>query len=82
MAADAKTDKAFLDLLEQFTREGRRVAASAGTSYAPAEFANHEDGKRITKDAFKKAMDLKAKKIENHEYGPLQKRHSKLIVGE
>jgi RecA-family ATPase len=79
--SNAETDKIFIDLLEQFSREGRNVASKKGTSYAPSEFAGHADSKGITKDAFKKAMDrlLKSGKIKIEEYGPPSRRRSKLV---
>jgi len=78
---NAEVDKLFLDLLEQFTREGRNVTAKKGTSYAPHEFANHADSKGVKNIAFKKAMDrlLKSGKIKVEEYGPPTRRRSKLV---
>jgi RecA-family ATPase len=38
LAADANADRIFLDLLEQFTAEGRNVCANPGTTYAPRAF--------------------------------------------
>jgi RecA-family ATPase len=78
----AATDQLFLDLLAQFTSEGRNVTSKKGPSYAPSEFAAHADGKSVSKLAIKAAMDrlLKDKKIENFEYGPPSTRRSKLVL--
>jgi hypothetical protein len=78
----AATDRLFLDLLAQFTREKRNAVATPGKSYAPADFAGHADAKGVTKAAFKHAMDrlLKAGTIENIEYGPASTRRSKLAL--
>jgi hypothetical protein len=79
---NAETDKLFLDLLNQFTREGPNVTAKKGPSYAPAEFASHADAKGVRKEAFKKAMDrlLRAGKIENIESGSPSRRRSRLAT--
>ena len=79
---NAETDKIFLDLLDQFTREGRNVTAKKGPSYAPSEFASHVDAKGLSKEALKKAMDrlLRAAKIENRETGSPSRRRSKLVA--
>jgi RecA-family ATPase len=78
---NVETDNLFLDLLDQFTREGRNVTAKKGPSYAPSEFANHAEAKGVSKEAFKKAMDrlLGTAKIENMESGSPSRRRSKLV---
>jgi hypothetical protein len=78
---NAETDKLFLDLLAQFTREGRNVTAKKGTSYAPAEFASHADAKDVSRETLKRSMDrlLKAGKIENLESGSPSRRRSRLV---
>lgn len=79
---NVEIDSLFLNLLEQFTREGRNVVASPGRAYAPLEFSNHADGKGISKNAFKKAMDrlLKAEKIKSSSFGPPSKTRTKLVI--
>ncbi len=79
---NAEIDALFLELMEQFTREGRNVTATKGTSYAPSEFANHAEAKGVSKDAFKKAMDrlLGSSVIENVESGSPSRRRSRLVV--
>lgn len=74
-------DQIFLDLLDQFTREGRNVTTKKGTSYAPSEFANHVDAKGVSNLAFRRSMDrlLAAKKIENVEEGSPSRRRSRLV---
>jgi RecA-family ATPase len=78
---NAETENLFLELLEQFAREGRNVTAKKGTSYAPSEFASHADAKGVSKEAFKKAMDrlLGAAKIKNIESGSPSRRRSRLV---
>lgn len=81
---NAEADKLFLDLLEQFTREGRNVSAKKGTSYAPTEFAGHTDAKGMGKETFRKAMDrlLKTGKIQVEETGSPSRRRSKLVIAD
>jgi RecA-family ATPase len=71
-------DQLFLNLLEQFTREGRNVTAKKGTSYAPNEFAGHVDARGVGKQEFRLAMDrlLGARRIENVEEGAPSRRKS------
>lgn len=80
-AAAAKADRAFLEMLAQFEREGRPVSHLSGTRYAPAAFANHYQGKSLTKRQYRSAMDrlLSAGKIKCVEEGPPSKRRAKLI---
>lgn len=83
-ASAAEVDIRFLELLDQFSSEGRNVTMKKGTSYAPHEFARHADARGITKDAFRQAMDrlLKAGKIRSFEDGSPSRRRSKLIAVE
>ena len=78
---NAETDNLFLELLEQFTREGRNVTEKKGTSYAPHEFASHADAKGVGNDAFKRCMDrlLKAGRIKVETYGPPSRCRSRLV---
>lgn len=80
--SNAESDRLFLDLLDQFTKEGRNVTAKQGPSYAPTQFAAHADAKGTTKQAFKAAMDrlLKAGTIKNITEGPPSKLRSKLVL--
>jgi RecA-family ATPase len=57
LAADAKADAIFLELVARFEREGRDVSASPSPSYAPKVFAEHPDAKGLTARALRAAMD-------------------------
>ena len=48
IAAAAKAERVFLDLLATFTAQSRDVSDSPGSNFAPTEFAGHEP---MTKDA-------------------------------
>jgi RecA-family ATPase len=56
MAAEAKTDDAFLTLLKRFNAQGRNAADRKGTSYAPALFAEEPDNHGFGKKQFEDAM--------------------------
>jgi len=56
MEADARDDRAFLDMLDEFERQGRDISASPSTTYAPALFAEHPDGKKLSKERYRAAM--------------------------
>lgn len=45
IAADAKADDVFLELLARFTRDNRNVGHRKGTNYAPALFAKEPEAK-------------------------------------
>ncbi len=72
----------FMKLLSQFTCEGRNVTAKKGPSYAPKEFSENVEGKRISDKRFKHAMDnlLSVNKIRMVEEGPDSRRRSKLVI--
>jgi RecA-family ATPase len=52
-------DKLFLSLLRRLTSEGRNVTDKAGTSYAPAIFAQQPEAKnaKVTNKAFAESME-------------------------
>jgi RecA-family ATPase len=81
LAADAKADRAFLDILAQFQREGRDVSPNPGPTYAPVMFAAHPSSGGIRKRDLKAAMDrlLAAKKIIVDKFGPPSKSRSRLV---
>lgn len=82
MAADAKADRLFLDVLAQFERQGRNVSASPGPTFAPAIMAKNPDGEGMSKAALNRAMDrlLTAGKIRIETTGPASKQRSKLVL--
>ncbi len=74
----------FLELLRELTRQGRRVSANKGPTYAPAIFAAEPDAKGIKNKAFTFAMSelLRDGIIEVCEDGPASKRRSFLRIVE
>jgi RecA-family ATPase len=82
LAADANADRIFLDLLEQFTAEGRNVCANPGTTYAPRVFAVHANSKGVSVKALTGAMDrlMADKKIKVEMFGPPSRQRSKLVI--
>jgi RecA-family ATPase len=46
MAADARGDTLFIDLLRRLTKQGRNVSDKSGTSYAPTRFAEQPEAKK------------------------------------
>jgi RecA-family ATPase len=82
LAADAKADSIFLDLVAQFEREGREVSPSPSASFAPAVFASHPSAQGLTKKALHTAMDrlLAASRIKVDSYGPPSRRRSRIIL--
>lgn len=58
VAANAKIDSLFLDLLDRFTKQGRAVNDRNGITYAPTLFAQEPDAKEAgaRKDALADAM--------------------------
>jgi hypothetical protein len=79
LAAEAKADHVFLDLLATFAAQGRDVSDSPGSNYAPAEFAGQET---MTKDALKKAMKrlLLAGRIRVDTFGPPSRQRKRLVI--
>ena len=84
LAADAKAEHVFLDLLAEFDRQGRDVSPKKSPSYAPSAFAKNPDAGGVTKKAFEAAMErlLKAKRIAIKLTGPMSRRYSKLVIAE
>ena len=84
LAADAKAEHVFLDLLAEFDRQGRDVSPKKSPSFAPSAFAKNPDAGGVTKKAFEAAMErlLKAKRIAIKLTGPMSRRYSKLVIAE
>lgn len=61
MAATAKAERVFLNLLRMFTEQGRRVNANGGPTYAPKQFAENSDAEGLNKRALKGAMDNRSR---------------------
>lgn len=79
-SASMKAHRVFLKLLDAFTSEGRPVNASSGPNYAPTAFSGDPRAEKVTKFAFKKAMqDLFANgQIHNQQQG----RSSRIVRAE
>jgi RecA-family ATPase len=86
LAADQRAEDSFLQLLTQYTQQGRNLSdKQKANSYAPKMFAqeNRPDGKRISKAAFEDAMNrlFAAHKIHVESYGAPSKGWSRLAAG-
>jgi RecA-family ATPase len=84
MAADAKGDDVFLDLLKRLSVQGRNVSSSKGPTYAPAVFAGEPDNHKFKKEAFDAAMRrlLKVGTIRIETFGSPSHQRSKLVLTE
>jgi hypothetical protein len=84
LGAMAKAERVFLRLLELLQRQGRQVSASPSNSYAPTQFAKHEQRERVTKAQFERAMNSLFDKgnIEIVEHGPPSKRRRHIAIVE
>jgi RecA-family ATPase len=82
LAAEAKADRVFLDLLDRYARQDRDVSPNHSNIYAPAMFEKHPNSEGITKKAFTAAMErlLAAEKILVEPTGPPSRRKQRLIV--
>jgi RecA-family ATPase len=84
LAADAKADRAFLDLLQQITSEGRNVSPNPSATFAPSVFAAHPKSPGVKKTAFEAAMNrlLSAGLIRVEAFGPPSRMRSRLALAE
>src|SRR5262249_30894367 len=84
LAGDARVDELFLTLLRRFTEQGRNVSDKSGTSYAPAQFAEHHEAKeaKVPSKIFVEAMErlFEAKKIRVITEGPPSHPRRRLVV--
>jgi RecA-family ATPase len=74
--------RVFLALLEQFTKESRRVCASPGTTYAPAVFSKHPNAQGVTRPSLDRAMNrlLECGRVRVEETGPASRRRTHLVI--
>jgi RecA-family ATPase len=87
VAADAKADQVFLELLRRYTEQGREVSHKAGPSYAPALFAQEAAAHKIAsknkarKEALAAAMNrlFEGKKIKTESYGRPSRPYNKIV---
>lgn len=79
LAAQAKAERVFLTILDQYTAQHRYVSASPSVSYAPSQFEGHPLAEGITKRGFKAAMETLFHKgdiiIETHGSGTRERSH-------
>jgi RecA-family ATPase len=80
LAAEMKADTAFLELLDRFEKEGRKVGVSAtSTNYGPTLFAKEKVG--FNKSQLEAAMRrlFKANKIRATTYGRASNQHQRIV---
>ena len=84
LAAQAKAERVFVDLLAGFESEDRDVSPNRGPTYAPTEFAKHPDVDGVAKRALEIAMAqlLKAGRIRVETFGPPSKQRKRLRLAE
>jgi RecA-family ATPase len=82
LAADAKAERVFLDLLATFESQGREVSPSPSAAYAPAVFEKHPNAEGFTKKAFSAAMErlLAAERISVETIGPPSRRYKRMSI--
>lgn len=56
MAISAKAERKFMELLRLHNDNGTKVNSSSGPNYAPSVFATHPAAEKVSKDAFRSAM--------------------------
>ena len=83
LARDAKAQRVFMKLLDEFTAQGRRVNHVGGSRNAPKLFEEHPDSEGMTKRAFKAAMEglLASKKLVIMTEGPASRQSSYIAKG-
>jgi RecA-family ATPase len=81
MAADAKAERVFLDLLSDLAAQGRDVSPNRSATFAPAVFARHPNADGLTKRSFEGAMErlLASKRIGVQTFGSPSRLRSRLV---
>jgi RecA-family ATPase len=86
LAADAKIDNLFLDLLRRFTKQGRNVTDRKSVSYAPAVFEGEPEAKKekVSRKQFAEAMTrlFAADKIQAVTEGPKSHPRTRIVEAE
>jgi RecA-family ATPase len=82
LAADAKAERVFLDLLAAFEAQGRDVSPKRSPSYAPTAFAKHPHNEGITARGFADAMErlLVAERLHIEPIGPPSRQYKRLTI--
>jgi RecA-family ATPase len=84
LAAEQKAEQVFLDLLQQYEKQGRNVSDKpTAPSYAPTMFSKESAGKEVRKQALTDAMRrlFAANRIHVEHYGRPSRPCSKVVVG-
>ena len=81
LAAEAKAERVFLDLLALFTAQGRDVSPKPSSTHAPSVFAKHPDNSGVSKADLARSMErlLKRKEIHVETKGPPSKERQRLV---
>ena len=83
LAADARIDNLFLDLLRRLAKQGRNVTDKTGPTFAPAVFADEPDAKKdkVSSKQFAEAMRrlFAANKIEVVSFGPPSRLRTRIV---
>jgi RecA-family ATPase len=82
IAADARAERVFLDLLAEFKAQGRDVSPNRSPTFAPTCFEKHPRAKGSTRRAFEGAMErlLASKQIAVEPFGSPSRPRSRLIL--
>lgn len=80
IAAQARAERIFLELLDTYSEEGRHVSSFPGPNYAPSIFAKDPRAAGLTKKALLVAMNFlfQSRHITNASYGPPSKQRSRI----
>jgi hypothetical protein len=82
LAADAKADRLFLDLLSVVAAQGRDVSPKPSATYAPTAFEKHPNAEGFSRRAFVRAMErlLVAGRVRVETVGPPSKQRQRLVI--
>jgi RecA-family ATPase len=82
IAAGAKAERVFLELLAAFEAQGRDVSAKRSNSFAPSLFARCPEAAGVRKDALEAAMErlLSAGRLRVETFGPPSKQRTRLVI--
>jgi len=82
LAADAKAERVFLDILTKFTAQGRDVSPNVSNTYAPSVFEKHPSAQGVTRKQFAAAMErlLASDRIRIETIGPPSRRYKRLTI--
>jgi hypothetical protein len=82
LAAEAKAERVFLELLALLTRQERDVSPYPSKTYAPIIFESHPKAEAVRKKEFERAMErlLYPERIRVEPFGPPSRRRSRLVI--